>query len=82
MGEIYEDFLLMKKDPSCNKADRWIRSSDGFSAITQIDICLKQVSEGVEAGEHICKIRGMVARLDGEGYLLKGVFEEYGAICR
>jgi hypothetical protein len=81
LGEIYKDVVLLEKDPLCSRTNTFVRGSERYGAITQVDISLRPLPEEdtVETGEsYLNKVRGRVRWSDPDGFPGKVVFEEWG----
>jgi len=84
LGEIYEDVVTLEKDPLCSQTSTFVRSSERYGAMMQIDIDIKQLErddDRIEVGtSSLYRIRGAVRWLDREGYPGKVYYDEWGNI--
>jgi hypothetical protein len=85
LGLIYEDFLVMEKEPLCSRAAVYVRSNGRYEVMTQMAVELEcwpedeEVGEDtVEPGEYISKVRGGVSWYDHDGFPTEVIFEQWG----
>lgn len=63
LGEIHRDVVLLEEDPSQPRTTTYVRGSERYGAMTQIDVTFRPLPEKYTVGtreSYIDKVQGMV----------------------